>query len=73
MVRLVNHVRKAPYKVEKDGVTMYICGCGLSTNPPFCTGTHKKIQDEPEGVFFYDLDLNRVEFKGSEKHSPRYQ
>lgn len=73
MVRLVNHVRKVPYKVEKDGVTLYICGCGLSTNPPFCTGTHKKIQDEPEGVFFYDLDLNRVEFNGSEKHTPRYQ
>lgn len=73
MTRLVNHTRKAPYKVEKDGATVYICGCGLSTNPPYCTGTHKKIQDEPEGVFFYDLDLNRVEFTGSEKPHQTYE
>ena len=73
MTRLVNHVRKVPYKVEKDGVTVYICGCGLSTNAPYCTGAHKKIQDESEGVFFYDLDLNKVEFSGSEKPTPRYE
>ncbi len=73
MARLVNHIRKAPYKVEKDGATVYICGCGLSTNPPYCTGTHKKIQDEPEEVFFYDLDLNRVKFNGSEQTPARYE
>ena len=73
MTRLVNHVRKVPYKVEKDGVTVFICGCGLSTNPPYCTGSHKKAQDEPDnGVFVYDLDLNRVEFSGP-NNNRRYE
>lgn len=73
MTRLVNHVRKTPYKVEKDGVSMWICGCGLTTNEPFCNGAHKKIQEEPNGTFFYDLDMNRIEFTGSETVDERYQ
>ena len=73
MARLVNHVRKVPYKVEKDGATVYICGCGLTSNPPYCNGTHKQIQDEPEEVFFYDLDMKRVQFSGSESTPGRYE
>jgi CDGSH-type Zn-finger protein len=65
MPRIVKHVRKTPYKVEKDGVTVWICGCGLSTKLPFCSGVHNKIKEEPENeVFVYDLDLNRVKYSG---------
>ena len=63
MARLVKHFRKQPFVAEKDGVTMYICGCGLTKNLPFCDGSHKKTKDESEILYFYDLDGNREEFQ----------
>lgn len=72
MTRLVNHVRKSPYKVEKEGVTLWICGCGLSTNPPYCSGTHKLIKEESEGIYFYDLEVVPTKYKGEIKPQERF-
>lgn len=55
MARLVKHDRNGPYKLEKGGETIWICGCGLSANKPFCDSTHKKTRDEePGAVYVYD-------------------
>tara|TARA_A100001037_G_scaffold294026_1_gene311290 strand:+ start:170 stop:400 length:231 start_codon:yes stop_codon:yes gene_type:complete len=29
-----------------------ICMCGLSSNLPFCNGSHRKTEDEEEGVLY---------------------
>jgi CDGSH-type Zn-finger protein len=57
VARLVKHDRSEPYKVEKGGETIWICGCGLSKNKPFCDGSHKKTRDEePGAVYLYDAE-----------------
>lgn len=34
--------QKSPYKVEVEAGKQYSwCACGLSTNQPFCDGSHK--------------------------------
>ena len=70
MARLVKHIRKRPFVVEKDGVKLFICGCGQSKNLPFCDGTHKMTKDElDDRVYFYDLDGERIAFE-SETNIP---
>jgi len=55
VARLVKHDRSEPYKVEQGGQTIWVCGCGLSKNKPFCDGSHKKTRDEEAGaVYLYD-------------------
>ena len=73
MTRLIKHVRNQPFKAEKDGVTMYICGCGLTKNLPYCDGSHKKTKDESENaLYFYDVDGNRIEFDSDSKVPDSY-
>jgi len=61
MARLVKHDKNAPYEVpEGTELPLYICGCGLSKNKPFCDGSHKKTRDEAAGdLYLYD-DKGRV-------------
>ncbi|MBS4097715.1 MAG: CDGSH iron-sulfur domain-containing protein [Sulfuricella sp.] len=36
--------RNTPYEVPvKAGDTVYVCRCGKSANPPFCDGSHQKL------------------------------
>jgi CDGSH-type Zn-finger protein len=56
MARLVKHERNGPYEIP-DGTELpvYVCGCGLSKNKPFCDGSHKKTRDEQAGeIYVYD-------------------
>jgi CDGSH iron-sulfur domain-containing protein 3 len=61
MARLVKHEKNGPYEVpEGTELPLWICGCGLSKNKPFCDGSHKKTRDEaPDELYTYD-DQGRV-------------
>ena len=40
--------QKAPYPVDvEEGKTYFWCACGLSSNQPFCDGSHKGGGFEP--------------------------
>jgi CDGSH-type Zn-finger protein len=56
MARLVKHERNGPYEIpEGTELPVYICGCGLSKNKPFCDGSHKRTLDEQAGeTYVYD-------------------
>jgi CDGSH-type Zn-finger protein len=56
MARLVRHTATGPYKIEPvDMRPIFICGCGLSQNMPFCDGSHKGCRsEEPGKVYVYD-------------------
>lgn len=62
MPRLVRHDRTGPYKIEIEGKPpIWICGCGLSKNKPYCDSSHKKTKDEePGALYLYDEAQNRV-------------
>ena len=56
MARLVKHEKNAPYEIaEGTELPLWICGCGLSKNKPFCDGSHKRTKDEAAGeTYAYD-------------------
>ena len=56
MARMVKHEKNAPYEIaEGTELPVWICGCGLSKNKPFCDGSHKRTKDETAGeVYTYD-------------------
>jgi CDGSH-type Zn-finger protein len=56
MARLVRHEEQRPYEIaEGTELPIYICGCGLSKNKPYCDGSHKKTRAEAMGeVYQYD-------------------
>ncbi|MCC6676871.1 MAG: CDGSH iron-sulfur domain-containing protein [Phycisphaerales bacterium] len=61
MPRLLLISRPGPYKIEpKDfptgGKSIWICGCGLSRNMPYCDQTHKTTcaTEEPGRCYRYD-------------------
>jgi CDGSH-type Zn-finger protein len=50
MARLVRHEEMGPYEIpEGTELPVWICGCGLSKNKPFCDGTYQKCRDEMQG------------------------
>jgi len=60
MARLVKHEEQRPYEIaEGTELPIYICGCGLSKNKPYCNGSHKKTRAEAAGeVYEYDENGN---------------
>lgn len=61
MSRLVLHERNRPYVIKVGNEEVYLCGCGLSENKPYCDGHHKMTIDEKDRVFIYDHEGHRVE------------
>ena len=67
MARVVMKEAQASHKlqvVDEEGNTRLrgICMCGLSSNLPFCNGSHRKAEDEEEGVLYiYNEDGTREE------------
>lgn len=62
MAREIVHEANGPYIVDEDefeeqGGNVAVCQCGLSSNKPFCDGSHQATEDEEEGaVYRYDGD-----------------
>ncbi len=61
MARLVRFDRTGPIKIEPQDKPVFICGCGLSQNLPFCDGAHKTCRGEdPDTLYVYDADRQTV-------------
>ena len=59
MAREVRHEATEPTILDADDLgddgKLYICRCGLSEEPPLCDGSHRRTEDESEGVVYrYD-------------------
>jgi CDGSH-type Zn-finger protein len=64
MARIVIRKDNSPIEIKVGGESVWICRCGLTDNPPYCSGKHKKTRDEEEGkLYFYDEDGKRYEVK----------
>lgn len=62
LARLVTTNRQGPYQVDgKSGESIYVCGCGLSDNKPFCDGTHKHTEDEDSDALYVYGRQGRVQ------------
>lgn len=61
MARLVRHEQTGPYRIDPQEKPVFICGCGLSRNLPFCDGMHKTCRaEEPGKVYVYDESRENV-------------
>ena len=61
MPRLVRHDHDGPIKIEPQDKPVWICGCGLTQNFPFCDGAHKACKSETPGkLSVYDADRKTV-------------
>ena len=64
MARLVRKEDRGPMEVRVGNESKWICMCGLSSNQPFCDGSHKKTADQEAGKDYrYYADGTRTEIK----------
>lgn len=58
MARLVRLERDGPMRLEPQDKPVWICGCGLTRNFPFCDGTHKAAcrEEQPGTLYVYDSE-----------------
>lgn len=62
MARLIRSDRDGPIKIEPQDKPIWICGCGLTRNFPFCDGAHKACKsEEPGKIAVYDSEGNLIE------------
>ena len=62
MARWVKVERCSPYRVEVGDEILFICGCGLSREMPYCDRSHKFCwHEDPEKIYVYDERLHATE------------
>ena len=64
MAREVTHTARGPLRLTGDDIDdehgdVAVCLCGLSDERPFCDGSHRRTEDEPEGELFKYVDGER--------------
>lgn len=64
MARLAYNDKKEPYELKDAKAPLWVCGCGLSKNKPFCDGSHKRCQDEEHNALYLYDDKSRVKITG---------
>ena len=66
MARQIRLTQSGPYKIEpkdfpKDGKSIWICGCGLSSTMPYCDKSHKVCNaEQPGSLYHYDPTTKQV-------------
>ncbi len=61
MARIIRSDRDGPHRIDPQDKPVFICGCGLTENWPYCDGSHKPCATEEEGtVYRYEEDGSRV-------------
>ncbi len=63
MPRLVRHTATGPIEVPPQEKSVWVCGCGLSQNLPFCDGQHKvcrKAETQDGKLYIYDNDRKEI-------------
>jgi len=67
MPRLVRFEATGPIRIDPQDKPVFICGCGLTKNFPFCDGTHKVCKNEdPAKIYRYGPDQTEVIEEGDE-------
>lgn len=63
MARMVRFEATGPIEVPPQDKSVWICGCGLSQNWPYCDGSHKACRkQETDGgkLYVYDKDKKTI-------------
>lgn len=57
MAREIRCEGDGPFKIEPSAEPVWICGCGLTKNKPFCDGSHSAARkEEPGKIYRYGSD-----------------
>lgn len=64
MVREVRITKTEPLRIDESDIDpkygdIAICQCGLSDDRPFCDGSHKRTDNEMEGVIYRYTETDR--------------
>lgn len=67
MARLIRHEQNGPYRIDpkdfpQNGKAIWICGCGLSANMPYCDKAHNAAcaAEKPGMLYVYDPVTKRI-------------
>lgn len=61
MARLIRTEATGPIRIDPQDKPVFVCACGLTSNPPLCDGSHKACRNEEAGTLYhYDPETKAV-------------